>query len=86
MTAILATDQPHHDRAEQLKHLRRQMASVSGKVGTLGAVMSTRTPTWMTCFRIRRPGFPVPRFWPLCCPTRCHGEQLRCCSVPGRCR
>src|ERR1700756_3226849 len=34
MTAILATDQPHHDRAEQLKQLRRQMASVSGKVGT----------------------------------------------------
>ncbi|HEY4792871.1 MAG TPA: hypothetical protein VII18_02285, partial [Mycobacterium sp.] len=33
MTAILATDQPHHDRAEQLKQLRRQMASVSGKVG-----------------------------------------------------
>src|ERR1700759_5325754 len=34
MTAILATDQPHHDRAEQLKQLRRQMASVSGKVGS----------------------------------------------------
>src|ERR1700679_809003 len=34
MTAILATDQSHHDRAEQLKQLRRQMASVSGKVGT----------------------------------------------------
>ena len=34
MTAILATDQPHHDRAEQLKQLRRQIASVSGKVGT----------------------------------------------------
>src|SRR6201992_3372923 len=34
MTAILATDQPHRDRAEQLKQLRRQMASVSGKVGT----------------------------------------------------
>jgi hypothetical protein len=34
MTAIFATDQPPHDRAEQLKQLRRQMASVSGKVGT----------------------------------------------------
>src|ERR1700734_3770136 len=34
MTAFLATDQPHHDRAKQLKQLRRQMASVSGKVGT----------------------------------------------------
>src|ERR1700743_3413483 len=34
MTAFLATDQPHQDRAEQLKQLRRQMASVSGKVGT----------------------------------------------------
>src|SRR5271167_2581316 len=34
MTAILATDQPHHDRAEQLKQLRRQIASVSGKVGS----------------------------------------------------
>src|ERR1700674_1395527 len=34
MTAILATDQPHHDRAEQLKQLRRQMATLSGKVGS----------------------------------------------------
>jgi hypothetical protein len=34
MTAILASDKPHHDRAEQLKQLRRQMASVSGKVGS----------------------------------------------------
>jgi hypothetical protein len=34
MTAILASDQPHHDRAEQLKQLRRQMAAVSGKVGS----------------------------------------------------
>src|ERR1700756_1255684 len=34
MTAILASNRPHHDRAEQLKQLRRQMASVSGKVGT----------------------------------------------------
>src|ERR1700733_6411368 len=34
MTAILATDQPHHDRAEQLKQLRRQIATVSGKVGS----------------------------------------------------
>ena len=34
MTAILASDQPHHDRAEQLKQLRHQMAAVSGKVGS----------------------------------------------------
>jgi hypothetical protein len=34
MTAILASDQPHHDRAEQLKQLRRQMAAVSGKIGS----------------------------------------------------
>jgi hypothetical protein len=34
MTAILATDQPHHGRTEQLKQLRRQMAAVSGKVGS----------------------------------------------------
>src|SRR6202000_3427805 len=34
MTAILATDQPHHDRAEQLKQLRRQMAAVPGKIGS----------------------------------------------------
>ena len=34
MTAILASDQPHHDRADQLKQLRRQMAAVSGKVGS----------------------------------------------------
>jgi hypothetical protein len=33
MTAILASDQPHHNRAEQLKQLRHQMAAVSGKVG-----------------------------------------------------
>ncbi|MGB7869430.1 MAG: hypothetical protein WBM01_14335, partial [Mycobacterium sp.] len=33
MTAILASDQPHHNRSEQLKQLRRQMAAVSGKVG-----------------------------------------------------
>jgi hypothetical protein len=34
MTAILASDQPHHNRSEQLKQLRRQMAAVSGKVGS----------------------------------------------------
>jgi hypothetical protein len=34
MTAVLATDQPHYDRAEQLRQLRRQMAAVSGKVGS----------------------------------------------------
>jgi hypothetical protein len=33
MTAVLASDQPHRNRAEQLKQLRRQMAAVSGKVG-----------------------------------------------------
>ncbi|HYB35723.1 MAG TPA: hypothetical protein VEF72_08055 [Mycobacterium sp.] len=33
MTAALALDQRHGDRAEQLKLLRRQMAAVSGKVG-----------------------------------------------------
>ena len=34
MMAILASDQPHHNRSEQLKQLRRQMAAVSGKVGS----------------------------------------------------
>ena len=34
MTAILASNQPHHDRAEQLQQLRRKMAAVSGKVGS----------------------------------------------------
>ncbi len=34
MTAVLASDQPQFDRAEQLKQLRRQMAAVSGKVGS----------------------------------------------------
>ncbi|WP_292991944.1 hypothetical protein [Mycobacterium sp.] len=34
MTAMLASEQPHLDRAEQLKQLRRQMAAVSGKVGS----------------------------------------------------
>src|ERR1700730_12933932 len=34
MTAILASDQPHHKRSEQLKQLRRQMAAVSGKGGS----------------------------------------------------
>ncbi len=34
MTAVLAADQPQYDRAEQLKQLRRQMAAVSGKVGS----------------------------------------------------
>ncbi len=33
MTAILASEESHHARAEQLKQLRRQMAAVSGKVG-----------------------------------------------------
>jgi hypothetical protein len=34
MTAALAFDHRHGNRAEQLKLLRRQMAAVSGKVGT----------------------------------------------------
>jgi hypothetical protein len=34
MTAALAATQPQYDRAEQLKRLRRQMAAVSGKVGS----------------------------------------------------
>src|SRR5581483_9287964 len=32
MTAILASQQPPYNRAEQLKQLRRQMSAVSGKV------------------------------------------------------
>jgi hypothetical protein len=34
MTAVIDTDQPQYDRAEQLRQLRRQMAAVSGKVGS----------------------------------------------------
>ena len=34
MSAILASDQPHRNRDEQLKQLRRQMAAVPGKVGS----------------------------------------------------
>lgn len=34
MTAMLVSEQPHLDRAEQLKQLRQQMAAVSGKVGS----------------------------------------------------
>jgi hypothetical protein len=34
MTAILASEQPRRNHAEQLKQLRRQMAAVSGKVGS----------------------------------------------------
>src|SRR6202048_4352229 len=34
MTAILASDQPHHNRAEQLKHMRRPMGAVAGKIGS----------------------------------------------------
>jgi hypothetical protein len=33
MTAAIALDQRHSDRAEQLQQLRRQIAAVSGKVG-----------------------------------------------------
>ncbi len=33
MTAMLASEEHQHDRAEQLKQLRRQMAAVSGKIG-----------------------------------------------------
>ncbi|WP_343571619.1 hypothetical protein [Mycobacterium sp.] len=35
MTAMLTSEQPQHNRAEQLKQLRRQMAAVSGKIGSL---------------------------------------------------
>ena len=34
MTAMLASEQSHHDRDEQLKQLRKQMAAVSGKIGS----------------------------------------------------
>jgi hypothetical protein len=44
MTAVLASDQPQYDRAEQLKQLRRQMAAVSGKVGS-SRRGHVRTPT-----------------------------------------
>jgi hypothetical protein len=37
MTAILAANQPHHDRAEQLKQLRRQMAGISEASGKVGS-------------------------------------------------
>ncbi len=33
MTAMLASGQSHHNRDEQLKQLRKQMAAVSGKIG-----------------------------------------------------
>ncbi len=34
MTAMLASEQSHHNRDEQLKQLRKQMAAVSGKIGS----------------------------------------------------
>src|SRR6185437_16218633 len=34
MTAMLTSEQPHHNRAEQLKQLRGQMAGISGKIGS----------------------------------------------------
>jgi hypothetical protein len=44
MTAILASEESHHNRAEQLKQLRRQMAAVSGKVGTGRLSHQSHTP------------------------------------------
>jgi hypothetical protein len=37
MTAILASEQPHLDRADQLKQLRRQMAGISEASGKIGS-------------------------------------------------
>ena len=34
MTAVMSLDQPRLNRAEQVEHLRRKIAAVSGKVGT----------------------------------------------------
>ena len=33
MTAAMSLDRHRHDRAEQVEHLRRKMAAISGKVG-----------------------------------------------------
>jgi hypothetical protein len=37
MTAMLASEQPHLNRAEQLKQLRRQMAGISEAAGKIGS-------------------------------------------------
>jgi hypothetical protein len=43
MTAMLASEEHQHNRAEQLKQLRRQMAGISGVSGKIGAPRRSHT-------------------------------------------
>ena len=81
MTAVLASDQPHHDRAEQLKQLRRRWRRYPGRSVLIGAATPVFLPPRMTCYRIRRPGFRFPSCWPTCCPSVATGNG---CGAVGR--
>ena len=65
MTAAMTLEQRRLDRAEQVEHLRRKIAAVSGKVGGGGGAQRrrpTRCRTRNLCCR-------CPNRWPNCCRT-----------------
>ena len=86
MTAVLAADQPQYDRAEQLKQLRRQMAAVSGKVGSSRRGHAHAPTAVADLLPDSQARLPVPQLLAGVCQTRCHGGRSRCCPAPGRCR
>ena len=83
MTAALSLDQRRLNRAEQVEHLRRKMAAVSGKVGggRRGRSAVDRPASGLGIFAAaaRIAGRTASR-------RRCRAGRWRCCRAPGRCR
>jgi hypothetical protein len=61
MTAILASQQPQYSRAEQLKQLRRQMAAVSGKIGSSRRAHAHSHPGPDDLLPVSETKLPVPQ-------------------------
>ena len=81
MTAAMSLDQRRLNRAEQVEHLRRKMAAVSGKVGggRRGAAPSSDLLPDSESL------LPVPESLAELLRLRCRAGRWRCCRAPGRC-
>ena len=79
----MSLEQRRLDRAEQVEHLRRKIAAVSGKVGG-----GRRGPApSMDPLPDSESLLPLPESsWPNCSQRRCRAGQSRCCQAPDRCR
>ena len=79
----MSLDQRRLDRAEQVEHLRRKIAAVSGKVGGGRRGPAPSTDPLPDSESL----LPLPESLArTAARRRCRAGRWRCCRAPGRCR